>query len=985
MRKLYLSMLMAVGLLISGNAFGAAGQGHSEPQAGDVAKVSVDVAGVVTTTYYATLQDAFDDLPDNSYPVTLQMLDNALVTVQNGFEIHQYNNVTLDLNGKSISANTTVNKGSQVILNKGTLTITDESGTGEGVITSSAEQPDTHEGTPVPGYASNTITNNGTIYMKAGLVINTGDDPQAEAQYAIDNKGTLIMDGGSLQGRVPVRMVCNSNCTVKVEMNGGEIKARGNLALWAQIYDGGVADVIVNDGTIQSNGNSIKLEDKGKNNTARAKLHINGGTLYGDCSIEATTEDCEITGGTFKGGTLKCSKAYPHNQIMTGGIFIGLSKQDNSVYDWICYVEQDETTTGKNTENDVTQVTAWAKQHIIDNGDYWSISDGTTTALTWDYDKPTLTRFTKTDFPDPVASIENKTLVFMDSKYFDAGFSLGRFWILVKPIETIPSDYKNLWDNANEYIATGFSAQKYDGNGNPDDDIIISTTSKKETNNNGSWATPETWLPVDAPDAATDVTVKNEIVVESGIAEAHGVEINGEGQIVVKKGAVLEIGAGGIKTNNTEIQPIIVEAGGTLRVGVGGVSKEAGTLNPVEIYNDGINSGAFMINPNAQVNTMPEATITLTTNVRKDYWQHLALPIENLTEHSNDKGAANAVFEWKNNEWNQLGGWNEIKAFKGYDFTNNYEGQDNVTYTFKGQLVGVQNQGLSLIEGVNFFGNSYTAPISLSALFDQIGSDMESNTIEKTVYIYNSSTLNYGFTSQLGIQLAEMGYADLEFKTIAPLQGFWMNLQEGKGTAGTTINYAKAVWNNTEELGKPQYAPSRNGNSNNFSTVATIKVTAANGAADKVILVEGDQFSAEFENGSDASKMMSEESFNLFATTENGKQSMVATDNLEGTTLTFQAGQEVEYTMTFAKVLNNDYSLLDLLTNEVISLTEGNSYTFAAQPNGTEARFQIIATAKAPTAIENTKLVSATKMLKNGMLYIKQGENIYNAQGQNVK
>ncbi len=485
----------------------------------------------------------------------------------------------------------------------------------------------------------------------------------------------------------------------------------------------------------------------------------------------------------------------------------------------------------------------------------------------------------------------------------------------------------------------------------------------------------------------------NPVIVTIGDDEETPVVVNvnkmtcdGEGQIIVKKGAVLEIGAGGIKTNNHEIQPIIVEAGGTLRVGVGGVSKEAGTLNPVEIYNDGTNSGAFMINPNAQVNTMPEATITLTTNVHKGYWQHLALPIENLTEHSNDKGAANAVFEWKNNDWNQLGGWNEIKAFKGYDFTNNYEGDGKVTYTFKGQLVGIQNQGLTLIEGVNFFGNSYTAPISLSALFDQIGSDMAANTIEKTVYIYNSSTLSYGFTSQLGIELAEMGYTDLDFKTIAPLQGFWMNLQEGKGTAGTTINYAKAVWNNTEELGKPQFAPSRKSSSNsNFSAVATIKVTATNGAADKVILVEGDQFSAEFENGSDASKMMSEESFNLFATTANGKQSMVATDNLEGTTLTFQAGQEVEYTMTFANVLNNDYSLLDLLTNEVISMTEGNSYTFMAVPNSTEARFQIIATAKAPTAIENTKSVNATKMLKNGMLYIKQGENIYNAQGQNVK
>lgn len=931
-RKIYSIVLLAVGLLIGTNVFGAKGQGHSEPQVGDVAKVSIDVTGVITTTYYATLQDAFDDLPDNSYPTTITMLADVQTT-DACFKIQKYNNVTLDLNGKMISASQTLAKGQCVIQNLGTLTITDNSAGANGIITSTAEKPDAHEYTYYPTYASNTITNSGTIYMKAGRVVNAGTEAGA-AQYAIDNTGVVIMDGGTLQGRVPVRMVCNNGKTIRVEINGGEIDANGALAIWAQIYNGGVADVIVNDGTLKSKGNSIMLDDAGNNGTARAKVHINGGTLYGDCLINATTEDCEITGGTFMQGTLKCSEEYPHKQIMTGGIFIGVSKEDVPIYKYVAWDNQNDVigkTTAEATQQNLIS-------NIVEDGDKWIFKIGETHA----FDEAS---FPKSEYPtieDVKKLFTDGVLVVVDYHYYSASFSLGKYWALVKPAGSNPSDYQNLKDDAFEYIAAGFTAQEYNGNGHPEADLMITTTSTKETDSNGSWTTPETWLPLNAPDAATDVTIKNEIIVANGTAVAHGMEINGEGQIIVKKGAVLEIGAAGIKTNNHDVQPIIVEAGGTLRVGVGGVSKEAGTLNPVEIYNDGTNSGAFMINPNAQVNTMPEATITLTTNVRKGYWQHLALPIENLTEHSNDKGAANAVFEWKDNHWNQLGGWDKIEAFKGYDFTNNYEGEGKVTYTFKGQLVGIQNQGLRLIEGVNFFGNSYTAPISLSALFDQIGSDMAANTIEKTVYIYNSSTLSYGFTSKLGIELAEMGYADLDFKTIAPLQGFWMNLQEGKVSAGTTINYAKAVWNNTEELGKPQYAPSRKSSNNNFSTVATISVTAANGAADKVILVEGEEFSSEFENGSDASKMMSEESFNLFVTTEDGNQSMVATDNLEGTILSFQAADAINYTLRFSHIHGNDYAIRDLKTGVIIPVTENGSYDFIAQPNSVEKRFEMI-------------------------------------------
>ena len=101
-------------------------------------------------------------------------------------------------------------------------------------------------------------------------------------------------------------------------------------------------------------------------------------------------------------------------------------------------------------------------------------------------------------------------------------------------------------------------------------------------------------------------------------------------------------------------------------------------------------------------------------------------------------------------------------------------------------------------------------------------------------------------------------------------------------------------------------------------------------------------------------------SFNIYANAERNL-AMLASDNIEGTELTFAAGNAVNYTMTFGKTMG-EFVLVDRANNSQVAIEEGGIYTFAAQPNYTaEARFAIVPAAKMPTAIENTEVKSNVK------------------------
>ena len=151
-------------------------------------------------------------------------------------------------------------------------------------------------------------------------------------------------------------------------------------------------------------------------------------------------------------------------------------------------------------------------------------------------------------------------------------------------------------------------------------------------------------------------------------------------------------------------------------------------------------------------------------------------------------------------------------------------------------------------------------------------------------------------------------------------------------------------------------APARSRSSFNK---AMVEITAADGTTDCVRMIEDAQFSADFDNSYDASKYMNANSFNLFAGEQLG---IIATDNLEGTTLSMTTKDQTSFTMTISQVNGMDYAIRDNLTGTEIEMVEGATYMFSTEANANiEGRFEIVPVAKMPTAIENIEATAATK------------------------
>lgn len=274
---------------------------------------TINPVAVVNGINYSTLADAIAAVPTDGTATTITMIaDEAVVA---GVTIAAGQNVVLELNGKTISGNTESNTTYALITNRGTLTIqdntdTNKDGTGTGLITTYISNPD---GGNIPGYASNTITNNGTLTVKSGKIVNNGN---GYACYAIDSQTNgnlytpvLNIEGGRMEQMnaktYAVRMFCNSTTnTNSLNVSGGVIT--GGYGLWLQTPNNKA-----NMASLNITGGTIEARDG-------AALYI-GGTKADDSKISI-----DISGGEIKGTGVKISGplsgTYGHVSISGGEI-----------------------------------------------------------------------------------------------------------------------------------------------------------------------------------------------------------------------------------------------------------------------------------------------------------------------------------------------------------------------------------------------------------------------------------------------------------------------------------------------------------------------------------------------------------------------------------------------------------------------------------------------------------------------------------------
>ena len=230
--------------------------------------------------------------------------------------------VTLDLNGHTLSGYYTNSGTSAIITNNGTFTLKDstdtaKNGSGTGKITMEATNPHTGK---IPYYASNAVSNCGTMTVESGLIENTTID--GYATYCIDNQSNardavLTFKGGKLVNNYTdcIRQACMSNKANKVYITGGIIVEDnpGDRAIWVQVFGNNVPS-------------NVTLEVSGKDTEI-----IGGISTYSfatDANGYFTKDQADHFHFKFSGGTVVSVGLYLNENgdpdlSVTGGEFLG--------------------------------------------------------------------------------------------------------------------------------------------------------------------------------------------------------------------------------------------------------------------------------------------------------------------------------------------------------------------------------------------------------------------------------------------------------------------------------------------------------------------------------------------------------------------------------------------------------------------------------------------------------------------------------------
>ena len=270
----------------------------------------VNFIAKINDTLYGSLQEA------------IQSAENHTVTLGQDFvldtpiEIPQGKNVTLDLNGHTISKVATSPSPSYLTTVKSGGSVTIKNGT----ITFAATTPDTQWGgegqPPYPGYANNTISNQGTLIIENATIENKTS--KGGASYVIDNYAgaNLIINEGAVLtqsgGDIAIRMFNGGSGAINVTINGGTIS--GYRAVWVQLASNTttvapIMNLTVTGGTLTStdqNYNQAIYSYSYGNDMSNVLINVSGGTFNGDIALtggsnKTNLETLNISGGIFNG------------------------------------------------------------------------------------------------------------------------------------------------------------------------------------------------------------------------------------------------------------------------------------------------------------------------------------------------------------------------------------------------------------------------------------------------------------------------------------------------------------------------------------------------------------------------------------------------------------------------------------------------------------------------------------------------------------
>ena len=283
------------------------------------ALVAVAIIGDVK---YGTLAEAIAAAEAGD---TVTLLENIVAT--ESIVIAKGQEITLDLNGKVISMEDSSAKSACLIANNGTLTIVD--GGVDGKLTFNSTTPDTSF-----GYATNVISNAGTLVIEGGIIENTTN---GGASYAIDTVWytadvSVTIKGGYISSvKTAIRQTLYTDAKNTLIIEGGEIVGNYGVQIFNHTGSSKPATLNITGGTIT--GNYAIVTSYGHADAhADTVINISGGTVNGYTYIYNSKanntvgfDNVSISGGYFNGEVyvyiVDAAGEYAYGDVITGGSF----------------------------------------------------------------------------------------------------------------------------------------------------------------------------------------------------------------------------------------------------------------------------------------------------------------------------------------------------------------------------------------------------------------------------------------------------------------------------------------------------------------------------------------------------------------------------------------------------------------------------------------------------------------------------------------
>ena len=386
---------------------------------------------------------------------------------------------------------------------------------------------------------------------------------------------------------------------------------------------------------------------------------------------------------------------------------------------------------------------------------------------------------------------------------------------------------------------------------------------------------------------------------------------------------------------------------------IGSHGLELTTNGLITIDNTPDGAGFLKVDPSATNKPSANVTINYTTaaynsgNPRDEIWQYMGAPGSDMQISD----AANTMIY----HWNEQQGWlkmanTNLQPFVGYAFTQN-KAQEASFQIQATPIIPDKVQEIPLtvtsngMRGSNLFVNSFLAPIDLATFNDEDFTDG----VEQTFYLYNSGSWNqwqnqggadnvmkhgvspgqYYALSPKGAELMDPQY---DQTTIPPMQGVYVVAT--KDRASIMLNYAKHVYA-AEASNQAMRAPQRQ--DDDFKRVR-LQVNSQNSGADRMYVIQHNECTSGYDNGYDAKNMPVASQVSIYTSEVEGQMEISVSDKIDSTYIGFRAGADSEYTLRITSVVGEGLYLKDLDNQTLISVYDGEEYTFSAEPNSVNDR-----------------------------------------------